>query len=320
MERKWFGNFLPWKAKKVKNIETDGVSCQIVSDVHQRSKANSVDSMDALSSASSGIHAASKTISLQQTNAAAAFIPSSQKALSSMTLSAPQSTRSDESTQASSAATTCSALTQRIGTKEVKDCFDDMSAMSSESELYVIDAVEKHIIEWEFTSNLTGWYSGPLRGGSIPHGRGSCVLDNGDKYEGPFHEGKMHGPSATLVKADGSIYSGDIFNNLPHGYGAYRTPSRLHVGKFERGVPHGEGALYYLDGSIDFEGQWVFGEAVVDVKDLDFEMLAELVAPLSLENLMAASANEHKFIESGELHDAKETHTSRQDTERFGYF
>lgn len=319
MRLKWLGNLLSRKARKQENIETDEISCQIVDDVLQRTKTNSFDSLDALSSASSGIRPISKMILLQKTGTTDACIPSSMKDLSSMTLSPPQSAKSDESTQASSVATTCSVSTQRMAPKLDKVCFDDMSAMSAESVLYTIDSVEKRVMEWEFTSSMIGWYSGSLRDDSIPHGRGRCVLTNGDQYEGPFHEGQMHGPSATLTKADGSTYTGDVFNNLPHGYGTYRTPNRIHVGKFERGVPHGEGAQYYLDGSIDFEGRWDLGETVVDVNELDFEVLAELVAPMSLEDFLEAIASEQKCIESGPQHVAKETVKSKQDAKRLGY-
>ena len=107
-------------------------------------------------------------------------------------------------------------------------------------------------------------------------------MDNGDKYEGPFYHGKMHGPSATLYKTDGSVYKGDVFNNLPHGFGTQRTLCRRYVGQFECGLAHGKGTLYYLDGSIEYDGEWVLGETVVSLEQLDPVMLSELVAPVPL--------------------------------------
>lgn len=113
----------------------------------------------------------------------------------------------------------------------------------------------------------------------------------------PIQLSEIHGPSsATLVKSDGTIYKGSVFNNLPHGYGTHRTPSRLYVGKFACGLPHGEGTQYYLDGSIDFEGQWVFGEPVVDIDKLDLAMLVELLHPMSLEDFLGAIASGNKSI------------------------
>jgi hypothetical protein len=35
-------------------------------------------------------------------------------------------------------------------------------------------------------------------------------------------------------------------------FGELQTSSRCYVGKFECGKPHGNGTLYYHDGSIDF--------------------------------------------------------------------
>jgi hypothetical protein len=294
MQRKRIRIIFPWKAKSIK---ADEASSQIVRDVHQRARAHSFDSMDAFSSASSGVQPDSKMISLQKTETAAESLSSSLKKLTSITLSSPESI-SDASTQVSSVLTTCSEVgTRDVTAIEDNNCFDDMSVISAETDLHGVDEVEKHIIEWEFTPTMAGWYSGPLLDQSIPHGRGSCVLDNGDKYEGPFHEGKMHGPSAELIKSDGTVYKGDVFNNLAHGYGTYRTSRLRYVGQFECGMPHGQGAQYYLDGSIDFEGQWTFGETVVGLKELDLDMLTELVHPISIESFISAMTSDHNRLE-----------------------
>lgn len=320
MQRKWFRYSFPWKAKSIK---TDGVSSPIVRDAPQRSRANSFDSMDAFSSASSGVQADSKMISLQKTDTVAASVPSSLKKLTSITLHNPESI-SDESTQASSVLTACSAAASHdISATEDNNCFDDLSVISAETDLHGVAAVEKHIVEWEFTPNMAGWYSGPLMDNSIPHGRGSCVLDNGDKYEGPFHEGKMHGPSAELIKSDGSVYKGDVFNNVPHGYGTYRTSRRRYVGQLEFGIPHGQGAQYYLDGSLDFEGQWIFGETVVGLEELDIEMLAELVNPMSIEAFIAAMASDNNRVEGTGVYNAtrsKDKEKLKPETKAYGEF
>jgi hypothetical protein len=161
---------------------------------------------------------------------------------------------------------------------------DDMSDVSDEADSPMIISDEHHIIEWKFKApdDRAGWYTGPLLNKEVPHGRGTCVLESGDRYDGPFDKGDMHGPSATFMESNGNIYRGDFFNNLPDGFGTYQTSSRRYVGKFECGKPHGDGTLYYLDGSIDFAGRWVDGEQVVDIEGSGLDTLSELVAPASL--------------------------------------
>jgi len=46
-------------------------------------------------------------------------------------------------------------------------------------------------------------------------------------------------------------------------------------------------------GSIDFEGQWVSGEATADVEQLDLEILAEIIAPMSLEDFHSDTMQRH---------------------------
>mmetsp|Transcript_29981 Transcript_29981/g.49500 ORF Transcript_29981/g.49500 Transcript_29981/m.49500 type:complete len:379 (+) Transcript_29981:44-1180(+) len=166
---------------------------------------------------------------------------------------------------------------------------------------------EVHMIEWEIQypeEMISGWYQGPLLNNEIPHGRGIFSLANGDKYEGSFDMGSMHGLNAVFTEADGSIYRGEFQNNLRHGRGKYLTPCRRYVGEFEYGKPHGEGTQFYLDGSVDFEGSWVFGEPSVEVAIDDCEMrdiLEELSDGTSLNNIVMALANQKETLEAEKL-------------------
>jgi hypothetical protein len=132
-------------------------------------------------------------------------------------------------------------------------------------------------IEWTITTPFVqkGQYVGPVSDGDLPHGVGRFLFSNGDEYDGPFHMGEMHGPGAMVTEADGSVYKGEFQQNLRHGCGEYTTESRRYVGQFEHGRKHGDGALYYLDGSIDFEGGWLFGQPMLNISE-NKEHLEEL--------------------------------------------
>jgi hypothetical protein len=159
-----------------------------------------------------------------------------------------------------------------------------------------------HIIEWELQSPemTSGWYEGQLVNNEIPHGKGTFSFANGDKYEGSFDMGAIHGPNAVYTEADGSVYRGEFQNNLRHGQGNYLTPRRRYIGSFEYGKPHGQGTQFYLDGSVDFEGDWVFGEPYLDV-DIDDSMmrslLEEISGSVSVDNISIVLAGERKQLE-----------------------
>ncbi|XP_072307410.1 radial spoke head 1 homolog [Eucyclogobius newberryi] len=76
-------------------------------------------------------------------------------------------------------------------------------------------------------------YEGERNEAGDRHGFGKAVLENGDTYEGQYHNGKRH------------------------GLGTYRFRNRAkHVGNYFQNMKHGEGTFYYPDGS-KYEGYWV---------------------------------------------------------------
>jgi hypothetical protein len=162
--------------------------------------------------------------------------------------------------------------------------FDEMSALSGESEPIFKPKYHTQIAEccFETPSGKSGRFTGSLDN-NIPHGQGECIFNDGDRYQGPFYKGKMHGPSATLIKHDGTIYIGDFFDNLPHGYGIYKISNRIYAGGFKRGEFHGEGKLLNLDGSVNYEGKWISGEPLVD---MDLKVMQKISGTSELNNMI----------------------------------
>ena len=120
-------------------------------------------------------------------------------------------------------------------------------------------------IEWTVAAphRRCGLYSGTALKGKIPHGTGVLVFEDEEVYEGPFKYGVMQGSKGLLMSASGGMYEGAFWLNLRHGHGeeVFACRSR-HVGKYEKGLPHGFGERRNPDGSVFFVGQWFLGKPV----------------------------------------------------------
>lgn len=170
---------------------------------------------------------------------------------------------------------------------DVKDAQDSFSTASNSS-----GAAPMDFIEWT-VDGRTGLYGGNMTKDRVPHGRGTIVFTNGDKYEGPFKDGNMHGLDAVFTRSDGrGKYKGEFQNNKRHGHGEYKTKSRFYVGQFESGKRHGEGSQYYLDGSIDFDGRWIRGEPEIDI-DTNEPELRKIFSELFEEGEETTSSTEY---------------------------
>jgi hypothetical protein len=297
MQCKWLRNVLPSKAKDKKTNTTDTGELSATIGSELLSKTNSFDSLEILSSpawSEDSCDSPNQSVCSRDVCPETISSPSSLHETVVIPLLAPSKNHRDASVRKPSIMTleSLNTLSDFMGPKTVTISFecDDMSGVSDEADLPMIISDEQHIIEWRFKSpdNRVGWYTGPLLNKEVPHGRGTCVLESGDKYDGPFDKGDMHGPSATFIESNGNIYRGDFFNNLPDGFGTYKTSSRCYVGKFECGKPHGNGTLYYHDGSIDFVGRWVDGEPIVDIEGRGQDTLTTLIARASLGNFIAS--------------------------------
>ena len=54
-----------------------------------------------------------------------------------------------------------------------------------------------------------------------------------------------------LVYADGSVYSGEFLNDIPHGIGEMEYLNKdKYIGNFIEGVREGEGQYYFSEGTV----------------------------------------------------------------------
>jgi hypothetical protein len=76
--------------------------------------------------------------------------------------------------------------------------------------------VPETVTDLSFTSPLsngmgTYTYTGPVDSDHRPHGIGTAIMKNGDRYEGPFEHGIMEGKEAKyLFKASGDRFEGEM--------------------------------------------------------------------------------------------------------------
>ena len=63
-----------------------------------------------------------------------------------------------------------------------------------------------------------GKYSGEILRG-LPDGEGTWVMDNGDVYSGKFVAGVLLDGNGRFHQGNGSIYEGSFLYSIPHGQG-----------------------------------------------------------------------------------------------------
>ncbi|CAK59186.1 unnamed protein product (macronuclear) [Paramecium tetraurelia] len=97
--------------------------------------------------------------------------------------------------------------------------------------------------------------------GKALHGKGEVTFKNGNKYEGEFHNGMLHGSSeGTFTWASGVIYKGEFTYNKIEGQGTYYWPEgSTYTGTVVNGLRHGQGKFVTADKSAIYEGQWETG-------------------------------------------------------------
>eukprot|EP00543_Licmophora_paradoxa_P014089 CAMPEP_0202462136 /NCGR_PEP_ID=MMETSP1360-20130828/52697_1 /ASSEMBLY_ACC=CAM_ASM_000848 /TAXON_ID=515479 /ORGANISM="Licmophora paradoxa, Strain CCMP2313" /LENGTH=266 /DNA_ID=CAMNT_0049084477 /DNA_START=244 /DNA_END=1045 /DNA_ORIENTATION=+ len=103
-----------------------------------------------------------------------------------------------------------------------------------------------------------GLYDGHVSDKMIPHGTGVMRFKNGDKYDGPFVNGEMHGSRGTYTwKRMKMTYRGDFWHNFKHGKGELVGKYR---GEYQYDRPNGFGVKFNHNQTVAYMGQWRNGK------------------------------------------------------------
>lgn len=104
------------------------------------------------------------------------------------------------------------------------------------------------------------FYEGAKLSNGLPHGEGQAIFQNGCKYRGQFHHGRLHGVGR-YEWPDGLVYEGEFDQGEISGTGKYTWPNgETYEGGVLMGLRHGEGRQSMQGGEVVYHGAWENGK------------------------------------------------------------
>jgi len=101
-------------------------------------------------------------------------------------------------------------------------------------------------------------YEGTFENG-LMHGWGIYTRRNGERYEGQFEHDLRHG-NGTLILADGTRYEGDFIGGIRQGLGSLaKVDGSRYAGAFGNDMINGRGIMLYPDGG-QYAGDFLNGQ------------------------------------------------------------
>jgi hypothetical protein len=109
----------------------------------------------------------------------------------------------------------------------------------------------------ELMKNGNSIYHIGSRIGGIPEGFGVGLWSTGGIYKGDWKNGLRDG-HGTYVWKDGEVYEGEWKAGVRTGSGKYIWKDKYYyIGDWQDNKRHGFGTMYYPNGKIEYQGNWV---------------------------------------------------------------
>lgn len=142
------------------------------------------------------------------------------------------------------------------------DSFDDMSITSRFDAVMAEVNIEGPPKDMSRTISVVAFPNGDRYEGSfengLMHGWGIYTTQTGSRYEGQFHQDLKHG-KGTLVYRNGERYSGEFFRGIRQGLGSQtQVDGARFAGAFGNDMINGRGIMLYPDGS-QYAGDFLNG-------------------------------------------------------------